>query len=61
MIYVVVEDAAAWHEHAARALSLGDFPSARVKPLQLEPYAALVTYLWDPSGVLIHLAQSVKA
>jgi hypothetical protein len=26
-----------------------------------EPYGACVTYVWDPSGVLLHLAQWDRA
>ncbi|MEZ4587107.1 MAG: hypothetical protein R2909_11960 [Gemmatimonadales bacterium] len=57
MIYVVVDDAAAWHRHARTVLESGRFPTARATPPKREDYGALVSYVWDPAGVLIHLAQ----
>ncbi len=57
MIYIVVEDAAAWHGHIASVLDGGEFPEARVNPPKEESYGALVTYAWDPCGVLLHFAQ----
>lgn len=57
MIYVVVDDADAWHAHVRQVLSSGEFPEARVDPPKCESYGALVTYVWDPSGVLLHFAQ----
>jgi len=57
MIYVDVEDAHAWYEHVRAVLQRGDFSSARVEPPTHEDYGALVTYVWDPSGVLIHCAE----
>lgn len=60
MIYLDVDDAAAWHTLAREALQSGEFPRARTKPPAEEPYGALVTYIWDPSGVLLHCAQKIK-
>ncbi len=57
MIYVVVDDAATWHEHITKLIANGDFPGVRVKPPKEEPYGAWVTYAWDPCGVLLHFAQ----
>lgn len=61
MIYLTVEDAAAWHVHVQRVLATGAFPNARVNPPKPEPYGALVTYVWDPCGVLLHCAQPTNA
>ncbi|RYG58532.1 hypothetical protein EON80_26930 [bacterium] len=52
MFVLDVDDANAWYERARLVLADGTFPQARVKP----PEAiddALVTHLWDPSGVLL--------
>ena len=57
MIYVVVDDARQWYEHISSALAEGAFPGARVNPPKEESYGALVTYAWDPCGVLLHFAQ----
>lgn len=61
MLHVTVDDAAAWHEHVTAVLTTGDFAPARVAAPRQEPYGALVTYVWDPSGVLLHLAQPLDA
>lgn len=58
MLHVTVDDAAAWHEHAKAVIEAGDFKgSPRVSEPRKEDYGALVTYIWDPSGVLLHMAQ----
>lgn len=59
MIYVPVDDAAAWHAHLLGVLADGEFPGARVEPPRREDYGARVTYAWDPCGVLIHFAEPV--
>ena len=61
MIYVVVDDATAWFEHISAKIEAGNFAGARVNPPKQEPYGAIVTYAWDPCGVLIHFAQPVDA
>ncbi|MEQ9586800.1 MAG: hypothetical protein RJS97_02380 [Parvibaculaceae bacterium] len=57
MLYVVVEDAAAWHKHIVSTLANGDFPSACVQPPKKQEYGAIVTFAHDPCGILIHFAQ----
>ena len=66
MIYVEVDDAQSWYEHVASVLdhdrdqSDQPFSDARVTPPKKESYGANVTYVWDPSGVLLHFAQPVS-
>lgn len=57
MLHVTVSDARACHEQVSALLEAGRFPGARVARPKEEPYGALVTYVWDPAGVLLHLAQ----
>ena len=57
MLHVTVQDAQACHDKIAPLVASGRFGDARVAPPRPEPYGALVTYVWDPSGVLLHLAQ----
>jgi ribosomal protein S10 len=57
MMHITVEDALAWRRHAAQIIDTGEYKGARVKGPQMEPYGVLVTYVWDPSGVLLHFAQ----
>ncbi len=57
MLHVTVEDAQAWYLHVTAVLRNGKFPEARVQPPKLQLYGAIVTFLHDPSGVLLHLCQ----
>ena len=57
MLHITVADAAACHAQIAAVLASGAYGEARVAPPKHEDYGALVTYVWDPAGVLLHLAQ----
>lgn len=57
MLHIGVQDAARCHADIAGLLESGRFAPARVAAPRHEPYGALVAYVWDPSGVLLHLAQ----
>jgi hypothetical protein len=61
MLHVGVQDAAQCHADVAQLIGTGRFPGARVAAPKHEPYGACVTYVWDPSGVLLHLAQWNRA
>lgn len=57
MLHVTVEDAEGWYRHVTKVLEQRSYGAARVKPPREESYGSLVTYVWDPVGVLLHLAQ----
>ena len=57
MLHITVKDAAAWYKHVTAVLAARSYGAARVNPPKQEEYGALVTYVWDPAGVLLHLAQ----
>lgn len=57
MLHISVQDAAACFGQIKELVGSGRYASARVAPPKREPYGALVAYVWDPSGVLLHLAQ----
>lgn len=57
MFILSVDDAQAWFEHVSALVASGEFPGVRVKPPEPQDWGALVTYVWDPVGVLIHIAQ----
>ncbi|MEO8461542.1 MAG: glyoxalase [Dokdonella sp.] len=61
MLHLTVDDAQAWYEHVSAVLRRGKFADARVKPPALQPYGAIVTFVHDPSGVLLHLCQWQRA
>ena len=57
MLHATVDDAQAWYRHVSAVLRSDRFPGARVQPPKLQPYGALVTFVHDPTGVLLHLCQ----
>jgi hypothetical protein len=57
MIHVSIDDAQAWYELASSIIVTGEYLDAKVNRPAPQAYGALVTHLWDPSGVLLHLAQ----
>lgn len=57
MLHLSVQDARACYEQVRALIQSKDFPGVRAAAPKPEPYGALVTYVWDPSGVLFHLAQ----
>lgn len=57
MLHITVADAQAWYEHVTAALAGGCYAPARVQPPARQAYGASVTFVHDPSGVLLHLCQ----
>lgn len=58
MLHITVNDAQAWYEKVKNVLDQGDYGLAKVAPPKKQDYGAIVTFVWDPTGVLLHLAQS---
>jgi len=61
MMHVRVPDAAAWARHAQAVIAGGDYPGSRVEGPRDESWGFRVAYVWDPSGVLLHFAESLRA
>jgi predicted enzyme related to lactoylglutathione lyase len=57
MIYVVVSQVDAWYERARSVVAESRFEGTRARPPSLQPHGDRVAYVWDPVGVLIHLAE----
>ena len=57
MLHVTVDDAQAWHDHVSAVLQEAGFEHARVQLPKRQHYGALVTFVHDPCGVLLHLCQ----
>ena len=57
MMHLTVEDVVGWHTHVSEILKGRNYRSAKCQAPQREDYGALVAYIWDPSGVLWHLAE----
>lgn len=61
MLHISVEDAESCFKQITELIGSGRFPGVRASNPKREPYGALVTYVWDPAGVLLHLAQWTDA
>ncbi len=57
MMHIKVDDAKAWWQHASKVIEAGNYKYARLKEPKEQSYGALVTFVWDPSGVLLHFAE----
>ncbi len=57
MLHVTVDDALAWHDKVAAVVRSGQFEGTRVQVPKRQPYGASVTFVHDPTGVLLHLCQ----
>ena len=60
MMHILIEDAEAWWRYASNVIKQGQYKNARVKRPEKQDYDALVTFVWDPSGVLLHFAQMLE-
>ena len=60
MLHLTVASADSWFDRVSRVLAAGDYGAARAQAPQQQDYGARVTFMWDPSGVLWHLAQPVN-
>jgi hypothetical protein len=61
MLHITVEDATAWYQHVSSVLEKRKFGAARAREPSEQPYGALVTFVWDPAGVLLHFAQPLES
>jgi hypothetical protein len=57
MLHITVEDTRSCFVQIKELVDSGRFPGVRIAQPKQEPYGALVTCVWDPAGVLLHLAQ----
>ena len=60
MLHMEVPDARAWHARVTEVLDQRSYGAARTRAPTEESYGALVTYVWDPSGVLWHMAETLS-
>ncbi len=61
MLHLTVADAQSWYERARAVLQSREFGPARVREPAPQGYGALVTFVWDPAGVLLHFAQPLDS
>ena len=60
MLHITVDDAHAWYEHANAVIESGEYAAARTREPKEKSYGAIVNYVWDPVGVLLHFAQPIE-
>jgi len=60
MLQLMVDDLDAWWRHLAALDLPGAFGFPAPKPPALQPWGLRVAYVFDPSGVLWHVAQRPK-
>jgi hypothetical protein len=57
-MHITVEDAYVSFDHVTAVVANDNrFSSVRIKPPEEQPYGAIVTYVYDTSGVLLDLCQ----
>ncbi|MEM9545377.1 MAG: hypothetical protein AAGA77_05365 [Bacteroidota bacterium] len=60
MIYVVVDDVQVCYSHISSLIEGNEkYRDCRINPPKKEPHG-IISYVWDPSGVLIHFAEHSK-
>lgn len=57
MMQLMVDDVDAWWSHLSAADLPGRFSVAPPRPPELQPWGLRVLYLFDPCGVLWHIAE----
>ncbi len=56
MLYLEVDDVSGMYSRIKAVSQKPQYEGARCQPPEPQPHGALVAYLWDPSGVLWHIA-----
>ncbi len=57
MVQVLVDSAQEWFDHLQAIALTEKFPGTKVAAPKLEPWGMLITYVWDPAGVLFHFVE----
>ena len=58
MLHFMVDSAQDWYEHFMSVKLEEKFEGTRVAAPKLQPWGLLITYVWDPAGVLLHFAEN---
>ena len=61
MLHITVEDAQAWYDRIKAVLDNHKYGAARADAPRMQSYGALVTFVWDPVGILLHFAQPAES
>lgn len=60
MLHFMVNSAQEWYEHFTNIELAGTFEGTKVAEPKLQPWGLIITYVWDPAGVLLHFAEIPK-
>ncbi|MEL6950505.1 MAG: hypothetical protein AAGM16_10390 [Pseudomonadota bacterium] len=61
MLHFMVDSAQAWYDHFVDIQLAETFEGTKVAAPELMPWGLLLTYVWDPAGVLLHFAERPDA
>ncbi|MEM8676143.1 MAG: hypothetical protein AAGF83_20085 [Cyanobacteria bacterium P01_G01_bin.67] len=57
MLHFMVNSAQEWYDHFNTVQLSEKFGGTKVAAPKLMPWGLLITYVWDPAGVLLHFAE----
>ena len=60
MLHFMVNSAQEWYQHFVNIKLMENFEGTKVAPPKLMPWGLLITYVWDPAGVLLHFAEKTS-
>lgn len=60
MLHFMVNSAQDWYDHFNNVQLSEKFEGTKVAAPKLMPWGLLITYVWDPAGVLLHFAESPR-
>lgn len=61
MLHFMVDSAADWYAYFTKVGLVEKFSGTKVSEPKLEPWGLIITYVWDPAGVLLHFAERPHA
>lgn len=57
MLHFMVNSAQEWYDHFTEIKLAETFEGTKVAPPKIMTWGLLITYVWDPAGVLLHFAE----
>ena len=57
MLHFMVDSAQEWYDYFLEIELTNKFQGTKVAVPKLMPWGLLITYVWDPAGVLLHFAE----
>ena len=60
MLHFMANSAQEWYEHFTNIELAKTFEGTKVAKPKLQPWGLVITYVWDPAGVLLHFVEIPK-